>query len=374
MVISNISSTLGDVLALMESLHIESIEIDKIKFEGDKTPEDLDSIQRQCDIMFDYIDDNVVQQILRKRITETTAPVTFKSIMRDEFGLTVKFEHWNEDDDMRLFNIRYDENAEVYIAISPGEVSPYTYLISPGDRPLVLRALDKIAAHVKRGSGLFDDLIQYTDTQCEKLLHYSRESTLDKEIFGDLTIPELLDFIFVGYTVDFIQIKPFELLPVSLQETLLGLNLRDNIEEKWSETHVLHKITENVKMRILNEPESVLQAISLRFDHTENLDGEPDHDFIKVLTHTYHALRNVVDLRSEELPEKVYRDENTKDAWVFATMGKPELIDEHYPQFDEDAGIRGVEPIEYLKILEVASKYKGVQEQVKMWAKDPRFD
>lgn len=374
MKISHITSTLDDMNALLKEQHIKSVEFDKVEFDQGYTPENLDDVLAKCDILIDFIDDNVVQQILRKRMTETKAPVTFKKVSRDEFGITVHFTHWNSDDDKQRFDVRYDENAEAYMVLATGEATPYTYLISPGDKFLVLRAMDKIAAHVKRASGLFDELIAYSDEQCSKLLHYSKTSTIDPEIYGDLSIQQLLDFIFVGYTVDFIQMKPFELLPVSIQEAILSLNLRENLEEKWSEHHILYKLTEVIKLNVVQKPESVLQAISLRFDYTENLDGEVDRDFVKILTHTYIALKSIADNGEARVNGPKSTEEKDLDSWVFEAMGDAELLDMYYPQMDNEAGLRGVDITEYAHVLAFTSKYTGMQELVKVWANDPQYD
>lgn len=374
MKISHITSTLDDMNALLKEQRIKSVEFDKVEFDQGYTPENLDDVLAKCDILIDFIDDNVVQQILRKRMTETKAPVTFKKVSRDEFGITVHFTHWNSDDDTQRFDVRYDENAEAYMVLATGEATPYTYLISPGDKFLVLRAMDKIAAHVKRASGLFDELIAYSDEQCRKLLHYSKTSTIDPEIYGDLSIQQLLDFIFVGYTVDFIQMKPFELLPVSIQEAILSLNLRENLEEKWSDHHILYKLTEVIKLNVVQKPESVLQAISLRFDYTENLDGEVDRDFVKILTHTYIALKSVADNGEARVNGPKSTEEKDLDSWVFEAMGDAELLDMYYPQMDNEAGLRGVDITEYAHVLAFTSKYTGMQELVKVWANDPQYD
>ena len=368
MKISNITSTLTDVDTVMKSLHIISIEFDNIEFEKGFTPIHDENVSLQCDIIMDFIDDNVVQQILRKRMTETNAPIMFTKVTRDEFGITVHFTHWDEDDTTQQLDVRYDESAEAYMVFETSASVPYMYLIPPGDKMIVLRALDKIAAHVKRASGLFDDLIQYSDDQCKTLLHYSKNSTLDPEIYGDLTIPQLLDFIFVGYHVDFIQMKPFELLPVDIQEALLSLNLRTNLEEKWSEKHVLHKLTENIKLKVIREPETVLQAISLKFEYTESLDGEPDTDYIKILTHTYHALNKCIDQGIVNLGTK------SPNEWIFSAMGDEAILDEYYDQLDSEAGIRGIDTLEFLHILKFASKHVAIQELILQWSKDPQYD
>lgn len=374
MKISHITSTLDDMQKLLEDQHIVSVEFDKVEFETDYTPENLEDVLAKCDILIDFIDDNVVQQILRKRMSETKAPVTFTKVTRDEFGLTVHFTHWNSDDDEQRFDVRYDENAEAYMVLATGEATPYTYLISPGDKFLVLRAMDKIAAHVKRASGLFDDLITYSDEQCTALLHYSKTSTIDPEIYGDLSIQQLLDFIFIGYTVDFIQMKPFELLPISVQEAILSLNLRENLEEKWSEQHVLYKLTEGIKLSIVQKPESVLQAISLRFDYTENLDGEVDRDFVKILTHTYYAFKSAVEKGEVTTHGPKSTAEEDIDSWIFEAMGSEACLDKYYPQMDNEAGNRGVDLMEYIRVLAFTSKYTGMQELVKVWANDPQYD
>lgn len=369
MKLSNLTSTISDINAVLRENHVKQLLFDKSVYDDGQNPISEESklkLDKQLEIVFDYIDDNVIQPIFKRHVTESKSPTEFEGLVMTDFGPNLVFKNWNEETPEKVFEIRYDEDSEAYCVIESGETTPYLWIMNPIEKKNIIKALDKIAAHAKKDTEVFEDLIEYQHHRIKDKLKYSPDSTLDLKVYGDVSIPELLGFVFLGFTVDYLELKDFALLPIDLQEQLVSLNLNEYLDEPWSENHILYRLTETFKLRLSQKPETLLNLIQLKFEYTECLDGEFDEDFVQIILNSYKNFYKYA------IDNKIAHD--SINAWIFESMGDAEQLAEVYPEFYEDVSTRGIEnPKEFEKVLAFIANHKGMQEQVLLWNTEPQY-
>lgn len=367
MKLSNLTSTMSDIDTILRENHVKQLLFDKAIYDDDQKPTSEASkskIDTQLEIVFDYIDDNVIQPIFKRHYTESNSATIFEGLIMTDFGPNLVFKNWDEENLEMIFEIRYDEDTESYCVIESGETTPYLWIINPIEKKNIIKALDKIAAHAKKDTEVFEDLIEYQHHRIKDKLKYSPNSTLDLKVYGDVSIPELLEFVFLGFTVDYLELKDFALLPIDLQEQLVSLNLNEYLDEPWSENHILYRFTETFKLRLFQRPETLLNLIQLKFEYTECLDGEFDEDFVQIILTSYKKFYKYA------IDNKIAQD--SINTWIFESMGDVDQLAEIYPEFYDDVSVRGIEnPKEFEKVFAFIANHKGMQEQVLLWNANP---